>query len=245
MLAAKKSKDSFDASALGISTVLISTSSCTVSASSSITVVTPSSSSSINGKDVLSISQIKSKRSPSPKSVPLLALLTPRVLLSAGNYALLSLLDISYRAIQPVFFSTPTSLGGLSLSPPTIGYILAFLGIINGLFQVCCFARLNKRIGTKKCYLIGIASGVGIFASFVAMTLVVRSKTLGEGWVRWVESESNGGSGVSWMDVGFGGCIIWMLIVFQLIFTVLLNMCYGMFLFLFRKKDLKYLFVSS
>ncbi|KAG5715809.1 putative peptide/nitrate transporter, partial [Termitomyces sp. T112] len=49
--------------------------------------------------------------------LPLCDLLTPRVLLAAGNYAGLSLVDIAFRAIQPLFLSTPIAFGGLGLSP--------------------------------------------------------------------------------------------------------------------------------
>jgi MFS family permease len=54
---------------------------------------------------------------------PLRKLLTREVIVAGGNYALLSLVDIAFRGIQPLFFSTPRSLGGLGLAPPKIGLV--------------------------------------------------------------------------------------------------------------------------
>lgn len=47
------------------------------------------------------------------KPYPIHALLVPRVLIASANYASLSLMDIAYRAVQPLFFSTPIEMGGL------------------------------------------------------------------------------------------------------------------------------------
>ena len=139
---------------------------------------------------------------PSPP-VSLISLLTPRVLVSAGNYALLSLVDISYRALQPVFLATPTRLGGLGLPPHTIGMCFAVLGVANGVFQVLFFARILKWLGAKWLYVIGIGSSGPIFGLFVVMSaLVKRSGGEVDGWV--------------WAALGL-----------QLALTVALNMCYS------------------
>ncbi|KAG0694691.1 major facilitator superfamily domain-containing protein [Suillus ampliporus] len=63
------------------------------------------------------------------KPLPLRSLLTPRVIIAAGNYAALSLLEIAFRAVQPLFFATPLELGGLGFDPPRIGNILAIYAI--------------------------------------------------------------------------------------------------------------------
>jgi MFS family permease len=70
------------------------------------------------------------------KPLPLREVLTRNVLVAGGNYALLSVLDIMFRAILPLFLSTPRELGGLGLSPPKIGSVSWFLGkTIRGLFN--------------------------------------------------------------------------------------------------------------
>ncbi|KAH8114022.1 hypothetical protein DFH11DRAFT_245224, partial [Phellopilus nigrolimitatus] len=108
-----------------------------------------------------------------PPSQPLCSLLT-RPLLSISAYAPLSLLDIAYNALQPVFYSTPRALGGLGLEPHAIGNALAVLGLSNGVFQAFCFPRMIKAWGVRKTYLVGIASAAPVFVCFPAMSAVVR-----------------------------------------------------------------------
>jgi len=93
-------------------------------------------------------------------------LLTPRVLIAAGNYASLSLVDIAFRAIQPVFLSTPIDLGGLGLSPSSIGKLLSVFGILNGIFQVFFFAKIHDRWGSKKTFIAGITTAIPAFILF-------------------------------------------------------------------------------
>jgi hypothetical protein len=111
------------------------------------------------------------------------SLLTPRVIIAAGNYASLSLVDVAFRAIQPLFLSTPIELGGLGMPPSTIGKILSVYGILNGLFQVLFFARIHDYWGSKKLFTVGIASGFPIFAAFPLMSYL--AKTHGVGTAVW------------------------------------------------------------
>ena len=109
------------------------------------------------------------------KPYPLRRLVTRRLLLlSVTNYATLSLVEISYRAIQPLFLSTPISSGGLGLDPPSIGKILACLGIFNGIFQVTCFARAHEICGTKGLFVGGLCCAVPVFALFPVMNALAR-----------------------------------------------------------------------
>ncbi|KAF9269399.1 member of major facilitator multidrug-resistance DHA1 sub-family [Marasmius fiardii PR-910] len=111
------------------------------------------------------------------KPVPLLKLLrTPAVLLSAGNYASLGLVDIAFRAIQPLFFSTPTELGGLGLSPAAIGKILSITGLLMGLLQIFFFAGIHDRLGSKLTFTIGIGSTIPMFLTFPIMRYLVLAK---------------------------------------------------------------------
>ncbi|KAG9314810.1 major facilitator superfamily domain-containing protein [Chiua virens] len=115
--------------------------------------------------------------------LPLRALMIPRVLIAAGNYGAISLLDISFRAIQPLFFATPLELGGLGLDPPSIGNILSVYGVINGLFQVFFFADLHDRFGSKLIYTVAIASGVPVILTFPLINALAR--TQGLNWAVW------------------------------------------------------------
>jgi hypothetical protein len=108
--------------------------------------------------------------------LPLLSLLTPRVVVAAGNYASLSLVDIAFRSIQPVFLSTPISFGGLGLPTPSIGTLLSGQGILNGIFQVFFFARINDRWGSKKTFIAGISTAIPAFIMFPVANALARTQ---------------------------------------------------------------------
>ncbi|KIM39395.1 hypothetical protein M413DRAFT_447318 [Hebeloma cylindrosporum] len=135
------------------------------------------------------------------KPLPLRALLTRRVIVAAGNYASLSLVDISFRAIQPVFLSTPIHNGGLGLPPSTIGKLLSIYGVLNGVFQVFFFARIIDRWGSKRVFFGGIASGIPAFTLFPVINYLARHQ---------------GYSTAVWIAVGF-----------QIVVSIVLTFCYG------------------
>jgi len=108
------------------------------------------------------------------KPLSLRSLLTYEVVLAAANYAFLSLVDIAFRGIHPVFLSTPIELGGLGLTPPTIGKLLSSLGILNGIFQVCFFAKIHDRWGAKRVFIAGLASSLPAFALFPVISVLAR-----------------------------------------------------------------------
>jgi len=112
---------------------------------------------------------------------PLRRLMTRQVLLSVSNYATLSLVDITFRAIQPLFFSTPVSIGGLGLEPPAIGRILMYFGLLNGIFQLICFARIHALLGTKRLCICGLLCGIPMFVLFPVMSALARA--YGVGWI--------------------------------------------------------------
>jgi len=124
-----------------------------------------------------------------------------RVLLSVTNYATLSLVEISYRAIQPLFLSTPISSGGLGLDPPSIGKILACLGILNGIFQVTCFARAHAICGTKRLFVGGLCCAVPVFALFPVMNAIARVYGV--------------------------GLAVYSVVALQIVFSIAWNSCFG------------------
>jgi MFS family permease len=83
---------------------------------------------------------------------------------------MISLIDIAYKGVMPLFYSTPISLGGLGLSPASIGICLAIYGILGGLFQVLCFAPITNRYGGKRVLVFSLAMGFPIFALFPLMS---------------------------------------------------------------------------
>ncbi|KAH8986569.1 major facilitator superfamily domain-containing protein [Lactarius hatsudake] len=77
--------------------------------------------------------------------LPLRALLTRPVLTSVANYASLALLDIAAGALMALVWSTPIALGGLGLTPASIGLWLSAYGCASALFQLAFFPRLVAR----------------------------------------------------------------------------------------------------
>ena len=148
---------------------LLKTKFCNISATKSVP-PTPDSSSEILGNE-------------DEKPLPLRALLVPRVLIAAGNYAGLSLVDIAFRAVQPIFFSTPIELGGLGLDPPRIGNILSVFGVLNGFFQVFFFANLHDRFGSKAVYSVAVSSCIPLILTFPLLNALAR--TQGLSWMVW------------------------------------------------------------
>ena len=127
----------------------------------------------LDNKPTATVGLTPSKKKDAP--LPLKKVLNSRVLISALNYACLALVDISSRAIQPVFFSTPVELGGLGLAPHHIGKILSIYGLLNGFIQIFCFAKTHARCGTKRVYQAGIASSLLVFISFPIINRIARS----------------------------------------------------------------------
>ncbi|KAJ7595446.1 member of major facilitator superfamily multidrug-resistance, DHA1 sub-family [Mycena floridula] len=113
------------------------------------------------------------------KPVSLRSLLIAPVIIAGGNYACASFLDIAYRAIQPLFLSTPIELGGLGMTPSQIGRILAFYGLVNGIAQVCFFARIYKRLGPKNTFIFGISAAIPTFALFPVLSHLGRTRGVG------------------------------------------------------------------
>lgn len=146
--------------------------------------------------------------------LPIRQLLTWPVVIAAGNYAVLAIVDITLRAVQPVFLSTPIRLGGLGLSPQTIGVILSGYGILNGLLQIFFFAKIHDRFGSKRVYLTGIFSSLPVFLLFPIINILARHQ-------------------------GYS-LTVWFAVALQCCTSIVINFSYGKvlfrcFFFIFRK----------
>ena len=135
------------------------------------------------------------------KPVPIRALFTRHVMVAIGNCVTTALLDIMFCAIQPLFLSTPITLGGLGLPPPVIGYILAVFGILNGLFVLFLFPRIHDAWGSKKTFLVGIACSLPSYVCFPILSWLGKQQGL--------------------------SMVVWMLIMTQSALSVVLNLSYG------------------
>jgi len=157
---------------------------------------------------------------PSEIPVPFRDILTPRVLIAAGNYASFALLDVAFRAIHPLFLSTPLSLGGLGFPPSTIGTILFFYGALNGPFQFLCFARLHDRWGSKRTFLIAVWAAVPAFGLFPVISRVAKVYHTGG------QQACFAGGGGS--ESGCYGPLVWVLVAVQVGLSIVMNMAYGL-----------------
>jgi hypothetical protein len=138
---------------------------------------------------------------PADGIVPFRNLLTRPVILSIANYGMLAILDISLGALQPLFFSTPIEYGGLNFSPARIGLVLGLFGLLNGVFQGFCFARIVGWAGLRRTFMCSMSAFIAIFALFPVINGLARIHGV--------------------------GAIVWSVITIQLVFWVIMDMSYG------------------
>ncbi|KAG0700122.1 major facilitator superfamily domain-containing protein, partial [Suillus ampliporus] len=109
-------------------------------------------------------------------NMPLRSLLTPTIVIPIANYATLAFLDVSFRALLPLFLSTPAYLGGLGLAPYYIGSWLAFCGIVDGVFQALFLAKIVDRIGAKRFFCVSVSCFVPLMVTFPIISWLVRAR---------------------------------------------------------------------
>jgi len=115
---------------------------------------------------------------PEVKPLPFRDLLTPRVVIATCAYAAIALIEISFRAVQPVFYATPIKMGGIGLDTPAIGIILAALGILNGVLQALFFVRLHDWLGGRNLYLFSVFSCFPMLALFPVISSTAKIQGL-------------------------------------------------------------------
>jgi len=95
--------------------------------------------------------------------LPLRELLTFPVVLSISNFVALAFLNISLSALLPLFFAMPVHIGGMGLSPATIGYCLSLSSTGSVIFQALFFARIIRWLGERRVFMMGMTSFIPIF----------------------------------------------------------------------------------
>ncbi|KAG1822968.1 major facilitator superfamily domain-containing protein [Suillus subaureus] len=109
-------------------------------------------------------------------NMSLRSLLTPSVVIPIANFAMVAFLDVSFRVLLPLFFSTPTYLGGLGFDPATIGSWMALFGIIDGVFQALCLARIVDWIGPKRLFCVSVTCYAPLMAMFPIISWILRAR---------------------------------------------------------------------
>ncbi|KAG0705588.1 major facilitator superfamily domain-containing protein [Suillus ampliporus] len=115
---------------------------------------------------------------PKVKPLPFRDLLVTRVVIATCAYAAIALIEISFRAVQPVFYATPIEMGGLGMDTPAIGIILAVLGILNGVLQALFFVRLHDWLGGRNLYLFSVFSCFPMLALFPVISSTAKAQGL-------------------------------------------------------------------
>ncbi|KAH9015504.1 MFS general substrate transporter [Lactarius hengduanensis] len=100
------------------------------------------------------------------KPPPLRSILTRPVLISISSYAVLVLLITAAVALIPLVWSTSIELGGLGLSPASIGLWMSGYGCVNGIVQYAVFPRLVSRFGPRSVILTSVSMCAMIYALF-------------------------------------------------------------------------------
>ena len=88
--------------------------------------------------------------------LPLRSLLTRPVVVSVMNYCMIALLNSAAGTLSPLVWSTSVELGGLGMSPASIGLWVGGYGFIDGIFQFVTFPRLVRRFGPRRVFITSI-----------------------------------------------------------------------------------------
>ncbi|KAH9170234.1 MFS general substrate transporter [Lactarius sanguifluus] len=113
------------------------------------------------------------------KPVPLRALLTRPVVVSVANYGMVGILDITAGTLIPLVWSTSVEFGGLSMSPASIGLLMAGYGLMYGVFQFVAFPRIVRRFGPRRVFIAGITLFSPVFIIFPFENLALRHSSHG------------------------------------------------------------------
>ena len=79
--------------------------------------------------------------------LPLRSLLTRPVVISITNYGTLALLEVAASVLLPLVWSTAIDLGGLGLSPASIGLWMSAYGCVSAMSQFAFFPSVVARFG--------------------------------------------------------------------------------------------------
>ena len=111
--------------------------------------------------------------------------LTHRVLLAIVNFGFLAFLEIALCALLPIFLASSPTVGGLGLSPPSIGSVLGGLGLVNGFIQILFFVPAHEFLGTRLLYTLGVGVFAAIYALMPLISWWVKVCNGSIGWQSW------------------------------------------------------------
>ena len=95
---------------------------------------------------------------------------------------MLALLDMAALVLIPLVWSTPIELGGLGMSPASIGLWISVYGAASAVFQYALFPRVVARFGPRRVIMSGFASFSVTYVLFPLENLCIRHATGGDTW---------------------------------------------------------------
>ena len=101
--------------------------------------------------------------------------LNKRVITAVLNYAFLSFVDIAYISVEPLFYATEISNGGLGLDPQHIGACMGCYGVLVGVCQIIFFPLFHTWLGSKKLLVLTLCTNFPIFALFPIINYSAKS----------------------------------------------------------------------
>ena len=107
--------------------------------------------------------------------LPLRSLLTRPVVLSITNYGTLALLEVAASVLLPLIWSTAIDLGGLGLSPASIGLWMSAYGCASAVSQFAFFPRIVAHFGPGRVVLVSAGAFGLIYALFPFENMLARS----------------------------------------------------------------------
>ena len=112
--------------------------------------------------------------------LPLRALLTRPVVVSVMNYCAIALLDlVAVTTLIPLVWSTSVELGGLGISPASIGLWIGGYGLINGVIQFVILPCFVRRFGPRCVFITSILSHFPLNMMFPLENLALRHSSRG------------------------------------------------------------------
>ena len=154
-------------------------------------------------RDRSSSSEAQTQEQDDDAPPPVSAVLTRPVIISIANYGALALTEIAFLALLPLFLATPIELGGLGLTPPTIGTILATSGLAGGVIQLLFFARAIGKFGPKRVFQTGFLMFVPLYLLFPIINMYAKAHGITPG--------------------------VWALVAMQMMMLVVMDMSFGEF----------------
>jgi hypothetical protein len=87
---------------------------------------------------------------------------------------MIGLIEMEVTALIPLVWSTSIELGGLGMSPASIGLWMTGCGLLSGIIQLVVLPRLERRIGPRSVFITSICCFFPVYVMFPLENLAAR-----------------------------------------------------------------------